>query len=300
MNQPSWQRLDHTRLRARRIRNALQTSLLIVGMSLLLGLCGWIVAGPQGLVIAGLFSALGLVLGMQSPTAMVLRLVAARPLPREGFDELRRTVARLAERAGLPAPPSLYYIPSPLLNALSLGNRNAAAIAMTSGLLQRLELRELVAVLAHELSHIRHGDIRVMTLANVIARLTRSMSFLGLVLLLANLPLFLAEAGRVPWLLIVILVAAPLAETLLQLALSRSREFDADLDAAALTRDPAALASALTAIERHDVRLWRRLLLPAGGARQPSVFQSHPTTKARIKRLRELEADIAEGSFHQT
>ena len=220
---------------------------------------------------------------------LVLRLVSARPLPRDGFDGLRQRIARLARQAALPAPPRLYYLSSPLLNAFSLGSRDAAAIVMTSGLLQRLEPRELLAVLAHEISHIRHDDIRMMTLANVIAGFTRSMSFLGLVLLLANLPLLLSDAGRVPWLLILILIAAPLIENLLQLALSRTREFEADLDAAMLTRDPVALASALAKVERYDTRLLHRFLLPAGTMEQPSVLRSHPATEERIRRLLELD-----------
>ena len=289
--------LDRRRGLGRRLRNALQTGAFIAAMSLLLGLCGWIVAGPDGLVVAGLFCALGLVLGLRSPTALVLRMVGARPLPREGFEALRRAVAGLAARAGLPAAPSLYFVSSPQLNAFSLGDREAAAIAVTSGLIQRLEPRELIAVLAHELSHIRHDDLRVMALAGVIARMTRTMSLLGLVLLLANVPLLLAEAGSVPWLLIVILLAAPAVESLLQLALARAREFDADLEAAELTGDPLALAAALAKVERHEARFWRRLLLPSPARRVPSVLQTHPATKERIKRLIALEAAGGERGF---
>lgn len=285
------QQLSRRRGLGHRLRNVLQTVLFIGAMSLLLGLCGWIVAGPNGLVIAGLFSALSLFLGLRSPTELVLRLIGARPLPRQGFEELRRRIAGLARRAGLPAAPRLYFVPSPQLNAFTLGDREAAAITVTSGLIQRLAPRELLAVLAHELSHIRHGDIRIMTLASVIARMSRSLSLLGLVLLLANVPLLLAEAGGVPWLLVLILIAAPLVESLLHLALARAREFDADLDAAVLTGDPLALAAALAKVERHEARLWRRLLPSYGARRTPSVLQTHPATAERIKRLIALEAE---------
>ena len=289
MTSPSRAPLDRGQIRARRVGNALRSAALVAAMALLLGVSGWIVAGSSGLMVAAFFCLFGVTVGLRSPLALVLRLVSARPLPRDGFDGLRHRIARLARQAGLPAPPRLYYLSSPLLNAFSLGSREAAAIVMTSGLLQRLEPRELIAVLAHEISHIRHDDIRTMTLANVIAGLTRSMSFLGLVLLLANLPLLLADAGRVPWLLITILMAAPLIENLLQLALSRTREFEADLDAALLTGDPAALASALAKVERYDTRLLHRVLLPAGTMQQPSVLRSHPATEQRIRRLVELE-----------
>ena len=131
MTSPFRAPLDRGRIRARRVGNALRSAALVAAMALLLGVSGWIVAGSAGLMVAAFFCLFGVTVGLRSPLALVLRLVSARSLPRDGFDGLRHRIARLAQQAGLPAPPRLYYLSSPLLNAFSLGSREAAAIVMT-------------------------------------------------------------------------------------------------------------------------------------------------------------------------
>ncbi|MGF1611666.1 MAG: zinc metalloprotease HtpX, partial [Kiloniellales bacterium] len=259
-----------------KLRNFLHSLLLLGGMVVLLAACGWIVAGWLGVIMAILLGAIGLSLSPSVSPQFVLHLFGARKLPEYEMAEIYAVVAELSRRAGLERPPRLFYIASPTLNAFSVGSRGDAAIAMTSGLLSRLTLRELAGVLAHELSHIRNNDMWVMGLADMISRLTRSMSFVGVLLLVLNAPLLLAGVEQVPWLLVLLLIFAPSIGTLLQLALSRTREFEADLDGAGLTRDPAGLAAALQKLERYQGRFWEDIFLP--GRRAPDPSDSHDSS----------------------
>ena len=266
-------------------RNLLHSVLLIGGMAALLAACAWIVAGPSAVLWTLVFAALGLMMTPTISSELVLHLFGAKPLPAGDLPEVHRLVRALVARAGLQQTPALYYIASPTMNAFTLGKRDDATIAMTSGLLRRLSLRELAGVLAHEISHIRHNDMWVMGLADMISRMTRVMSFLGVWLLILNIPLMLTGAGQISWLLLILLVFAPTIGTLLQLALSRVREYDADADAAHLTGDPAGLAAALETLEQQQGRFWEDIVLPGRRAPEPSVLRSHPHTSERIKRL---------------
>ena len=279
--------------RRRRLHNRLQSALLIVGMAALLAACGWLVAGSSGLWLAAFFGTMGLLSLNAVSSGVVLHLFGARPLPHDGLEAVHEIISGLSARAGLERRPRIFYVPSPLLNAFTVGRREDAALVVTSGLLQRLTLRELAGVLAHEVGHIRNDDTWVMGLADVMSRLTRSLSLLGLLLLLFNLPMTVAGQAGVPWLLVLLLMTAPALGTLLQLALSRTREYDADLQAAALTGDPEGLALALGKLERLQGRFWEDIVLPGRRAPDPSVLRSHPETAERIRRLRELCPDRA-------
>ena len=224
---------------------------------------------------------------------MVLRLYRAQPVTPERLPAVHAVLARLTERAGLERMPTLYYVPSAMLNAFAVGGPKDAAIAVTDGILRHLDLRELTGVLAHEISHIRNRDLWLMNLADLTGRLTRMMSLLGFGLLIIGLPMWLGGAARLPWLLVPLLMFAPQLTMLLQLALSRSREFDADLDAAGLTGDPAGLASALVKLERHQRGLWERILLPGRRLPEPSLLRSHPPTEERVARLAALSGAAA-------
>ena len=201
------------------------------------------------------------------------------------FDASPETRAEIARRAGFPRTPSLYLVPSRVLNAFAVGTRDNAAIAVTDGMLRSLSLRELAGVLAHEISHIRNRDLWVMNLADTISRLTAVMSFLGMMMLIFLLPLILLGLVSFPVLLPVVLIFAPTVGNLLQLALSRTREYDADADAAELTGDPRGLASALAKMERLQGRLWETILFPGQRIPDPSLLRTHPPTQERIDRL---------------
>jgi heat shock protein HtpX len=215
---------------------------------------------------------------------LVLKLYKARPMPEEDFPEGHRILRQLSARAGLPSAPDLYYVPSQLMNAFAVGKRDDAAVAVTDALIRGLSPRQFAGVLAHEMSHIRNEDLKVMALADMVSRLTAVMSTTGLFLLLLNLPGLIAGGAGVPWAGIALLWAAPTIGALMQLALSRAREYDADLDAVALTGDPEGLASALLKLEKSQGRQWE-MMLPGGRVPQPSVLRSHPKTSERVRRL---------------
>jgi heat shock protein HtpX len=162
------------------------------------------------------------------------------------------------------------------------------SIAITDGMLRTLTLRELTGVLAHELSHIRNNDLWIMNLADSISRLTSAMAFMGTLLVFVSLPLMLFGAVSFPLILVILLVFAPTIGSLLQLALSRAREYDADLDAAGLTGDPVGLASALEKLERLQVGGWERIMFPGRRMPDPSLLRTHPPTEERIRRLLSL------------
>lgn len=143
-------------------------------------------------------------------------------------------------------------------------------------------------MLAHEISHIVNNDMRLMGLADVISRLTHMMSAVGILLVLLSLPLMLQGIGSLSILAMLLLVAAPTLSALLQLGLSRIREFDADLEASQITGDPKGLASALGKIEQHHGSLWQRIIFPGYRDPEPSLLRTHPDTGERIQRLLEL------------
>lgn len=270
-----------------RLRNLRQTVLLAAGSLFLLGLCAFVIAGIEGVLWAGLGGSLSLYAATHLSPQMVLGLYQARPLPDDVFPEGHRMVRLLAERAGLPRPPQIYLIRSRMMNAFSVGRREDAAICVTDGLVRGLSNREFLGVMAHEVSHILHEDIRVMALGDVVSRMTTAMSFLGLLLALLNLQQFTGDRPDTPWLAIAILVAAPTLGTLLQLALSRTREFEADLTAVELTGDAEGLATALVKLETAQGRMWEAMM-PGARIPDPSILRSHPKTDERVRRIMAL------------
>ncbi|MDP6345556.1 MAG: zinc metalloprotease HtpX, partial [Alphaproteobacteria bacterium] len=268
-------RIDPQQQRSHRRRNAVHSALLLGAMLVLLGLCGWIVGGVPGLIWLGFIGVAGLGAAMRVSPGMVLRLFRAVPLSRADLPEVYDITVELARRAGLRRVPPLYFISSPTMNAFTVGGEADGAVAVTGGLLRALDLRQLAGVLAHEICHLRSGDTRVM-------------SFAGLLLLLFNLPLMATGGGTVSWLLVLLLVFAPTLVGLLQLALSRTREFEADVSAVALTDDPDGMASALQRLEDYQAGFWEDILLPGRRVPIPSVLRSHPTSAERIERLLKL------------
>lgn len=273
--------------RGHKWRNRLHTLLLSGGSLLLLIACAWVFAGLPGILWAAILGATSLWMSARMSPELVLKLYKARRLPEAEFPEGYQILHRLTERAGLPVPPELYYVPSKLMNAFAVGKRDDAAVALTDALIRGLSPRQFAGVLAHEMSHIRNEDLKVMALADMVSRLTAVMSTTGLFLLLLNLPAVIAGGANVPWAGIALLWAAPTIGALLQLALSRAREYDADLDAVALTGDPEGLASALLKLEKSQGRQWE-MMLPGGRVPQPSVLRSHPKTSERVRRLMAL------------
>jgi heat shock protein HtpX len=231
------------------------------------------------------------VLARRISPQMVLAMYKAKPVTRAEFPVGVRIIEELSRRADLPSVPKLHVIPSKMLNAFAVGRRAESAIAITDALATKLSARELAGVLAHEISHITHEDVRVMAFADMVSRFTSFMSTVGLVSLALNLLGFARGFDeQVPWPAVLVLLAAPAVGGLLQMALSRTREFDADLEAAMLTGDPDGLASALTRLEKAQGKIWEGLMLPGSRIPDPSILRTHPVTAERVARLMALKA----------
>ncbi len=273
------------------IANRLYSIILLLSMASYLALLGWLFAGLDGLIALSLSCLLIVTLNPTLSPHWLMSLYGAIPIKPDQAPELYELLLHIAKRSGLKTLPVLYRVPSSTLNAFTTGSQYHAAIALTNGLFDRLSLRELAGVLAHEASHIRNNDIWIMGLADLFSRGTSLLSLFGQLVLLINLPFVLLTEARFNWPLVVLMIFAPYVSALTQLALSRTREFDADLCAAEVTCDPRGLASALNKIEHAQYSLWERIFFPGGRDSAPSLLRTHPPTEERVKRLLELETD---------
>lgn len=281
--------IDPDTLWTSRIQHLLRAVAVFGAMALLLGLLGWLIAGWAGVVWSlgfGIALALG---GCRYPPRMALQAQGGMPLPPRQAPALYDLVTELARRAGLDAVPTLYYVPSRMLNAFAVGSPRDSGIAVTEGLLRHLSLRELAGVLAHEISHIRSNDVWLMSAGLVVSQMTVWLATFGQIALLLSLPWMLQEGLAGVWALLLAVVLAPSAATLLYLALSRSREFSADLEAVALTADPEGLASALAVLERHHGS-WLESVYGRLRSLPPHPWlRTHPPTEDRIRALLALQ-----------
>jgi heat shock protein HtpX len=292
VRRPPAPQLDAAALARQRRLNRLHSALLLLSLTGLAGVTGSVVGGSEGLLL-GAGAALLFLLLDPAPGDLLFRHAfgAVRLSPAQAPD-LFAPLTVLARRAGLPRPPELYLIPSSVLQAIAAGHRRAPAIAVTLGLLRTLPQRELTAVLAHEIAHIRHGDVLVLRLAAAAATLTRTMASVGVLLLLFFLPALwtigMPPSPLLAVLLAVLLAGAPLLGDLLTLSLSRRRELLADAGAVELTGDVTALAEALARIWRLQGDDWERLA--TRGAGWMRWLRSHPTVGERIAALRAMAA----------
>lgn len=277
---------------ARKLINLLQTAVIMAAVLLLLLTIAWLIGGWIGILLVCVVGIPALAFGGSRAAALILRLYRAKPIEGGAAPDLVQLVGVLAARAGLDRPPALFYIPSRAPLAFSVGYGDSGAIALSDGTLRLLTRREIIGVLAHEMGHIVDKDTRVMGVADLASRLTAAISFSGQLLLILNLPVYLLGGYALPWGGLLLMAAAPLLMTLLQLALSRTREFDADLTAVALSGDPGGLADALERIEQHERLQLRRLFIPYGAIEVPSVLRTHPATQRRVARLRELAHEL--------
>jgi len=281
--------VDRNSLERRKLNNFLQSMALLGGMAALLALLGWVLGGVDGVIWT---VAIGVALLAFSPRvspAVLLRMYGAQPIERGRAPDLYRLLAELARRAELPELPRLYYLPSTMLNAFTMGRREDCAVVVSDGLLRSLSPRELAGVLAHELSHVANNDMWVMGLADVVSRVTGLLSLAGQIMILLSLPAMILGQVSISLAPLLILVFSPTLSALLQLALSRAREHDADLEAARLTGDPRGLASALAKLERVQGGWLERVVLPGRRVPDPSMLRTHPPTEERVRRLLELE-----------
>ncbi len=274
-------------LRSRWLGRARALGLLAV-LGLLAGFSGWLMAGVLGASLALGISIVTFLAARRVPVDVVLRLRGARPLGPLVAPGLFRAVEVLARRAGLPRAPRLYVLGSPEPQAVTVGSGADAAIAITPALAAHLSEREVAAVVAHELTHVAHGDTALMAVVDALRRFTGTAATFGFVMLVLGALASLFGPSPVPLSVPILLVLIPTAATFAMLAFSRAREYEADLGAAALLGDPRPLASALLRIEAamHPRVGW---LLPRGVSRLPLALRTHPPTAERIRRLLALQ-----------
>ena len=279
--------------------NIFRTGLLMAALTALFLFVGFLIGGGPGALLAFLFAAGTNFYAYWNSDKALLRMYGAHQVDENSAPDLVHTVSLLANQAGLPMP-KVFISDNEQPNAFATGrNPEHAAVCVTTGLLQRVNQEELAGVLAHELSHVKHRDTLIMTIVATIA---------GAVSMLANFALFFGDNRRNPFgfvgLLLVTLLA-PIAAMLVQMAISRSREFDADREGAEISGRPLWLASALQKIERaaevipneeaqtHPATAHMFIINPLHGGGLAGLFSSHPSTEERIARLRAMAGQPA-------
>jgi heat shock protein HtpX len=280
--------------------NLFRTSVLIAALTALFMVVGYFIGGTGGMMIAFLFAAGTNLFSYWNSDKMVLRMQNAVPVERSQVPELYDMVDTLSRRAGIPTP-AVYVIQSDQPNAFATGrNPQNAAVAVSTGLLRTLETREVAGVVAHELAHIRNRDTLTMTI---------TATFAGAISALAQFGLFFGGGnnrnnplGGIGSLLMVFL--APMAAMVVQMAVSRTREYEADKHGAEISADPLALASALNKIagaahntvnvaaERNPAMAHMYIINPLSGQRMDNLFSTHPDTANRIAALQKLAAEM--------
>jgi heat shock protein HtpX len=276
--------------------NTLKTTFLMALMTVLLVTAGGMLGGEGGMVIAFLFALVMNGISYWFSDKIVLRMYGAQEAGPQEAPDLHRMVRELALRAQIPMP-KLYVIPEEAPNAFATGrNPSHAAVAVTQGIVRILDERELRGVLAHELSHIKNRDILVGTIAAAMA---------GAVSMLANMAhwgmIFGGRSddreGGHPIVALLMIIIAPLAAMLVQMAISRSREFGADATGAAISGDPLSLAGALKKLQRGVERVpmdanpataHMFIVNPLTGGGLMSLFSTHPPLEERIRRLEKM------------
>ena len=273
--------------------NLMKTAILMAAITALFMALGSVLGGRQGMMIA-LVVALGMnFFSYWFSDKLVLKMYNAQEVDETSAPQFYRMVRDLAQKAQLPMP-KVYVIEEDAPNAFATGrNPEHAAVAATTGIMRVLSDRELRGVMAHELAHVRHRDILISTISATMA---------GAISMLANFAMFFGgrnSEGRPsnPIAGILVMLLAPLAASLIQMAISRSREFEADRGGAEISGDPQALASALQKIqayahstpleaaERNPATAQMMIINPLSGGGLRGMFSTHPATEERVERL---------------
>ncbi len=265
--------------------NFVLTLLIITVMLLMMALIGLILGGVDAVFIALLFGLLFIVLFPSLSPIIMARFYAAKPLLRFDVPELYYFLDQLVLHAKLDKTPSLFWVNSHAMFAFTLGRSSDAVIVLSKGLINKLELSEVVAVMAHETAHIMHRDLWLMSMTDLIHRLMTIFSYLGQIMVVMFLPAYLFWDVSFPWLGVAILIVAPFINALLQLLLSRIREYDADYTAAMLMGSSRPLALALHKVSHDEPYMLRKFFVPQEEQKRASILQTHPKTETRIKKL---------------
>lgn len=285
-----------------------RTSLLLAALTGLFIVVGAVVGGQQGMVVAFFIAVAMNLFAYWNADRMVLSMYRARPVDEASAPQLYATIRELTKRAGLPMP-KVYLIDNDQPNAFATGrNPEHAAVAVNTGLLRLLSPEEVAGVLGHELAHVRNRDSLTMTMTAVIA---------GAIGMLAQFAFFFGGAnnrrdnplGSVGILLVMLF--APLAATMVQLAISRTREFEADRKGAEISGHPLWLASALGKLEQgaraidnptadgHPASAHLFIVNPLHGGAMSWLFTTHPPIEERIRRLQAMAAETGDTPPHR-
>ena len=287
-----------------RFVNHVKTALL---MGSLIGLCmlvGHFTGGPRGVMIGLIFGGVGNLFAYWFSDKLALASMQAHELPPQELPWLHAMVERLAAAAGIPKP-RIYVSPQPAPNAFATGrNPRHSAVAITEGMLNNFPQEEIEGVLAHEISHIKHRDVLIGTIAAVMAGV---ISYLGYMFMWFGGGGNNRESGNPLGAIgaLLMIVLAPIAAMMIQMAISRSREYAADAGAAALTGRPRGLASALNRLQHQNEHIptdvnpaFNSLFIvaPLSGGGIGSWFSTHPPTEKRIEALLRMERDMTAGN----
>lgn len=281
--------------------NWLKTSVLMAAILAIFAGVGLLLGGPVGMLLALVLGGAMNFWAYWFSDRMVLRMYNAQEVDEQSAPQLVRMVRELSERAGIPMP-RVYLIDEEQPNAFATGrNPENAAVAATTGILRVLTERELRGVMAHELAHVKHRDILISTLSATVAGAVGSLAQFGALFGGRD------EEGRPanPVFAILAMIVAPFAAMLVQMAISRAREFEADRGGAEISGDPQALASALDKIHRHaqgipleaaeanPATAQMMIMNPLSGGGLSGLFSTHPDTGERIARLQAMARGLA-------
>jgi heat shock protein HtpX len=284
--------------------NIIKTGLLLAALTALFGVAGYLLGGTNGMLIALLIGAGMNLFAYWNSDRMALAAYHAVEVDESTAPELVRMVRDLAARAEIPMP-GVYLIENPQPNAFATGrNPENAAVAATTGILRLLSREELAGVLAHEIAHIKNRDTLIMTVSATIAGAISTLAQFGF--------LFGGRDGERPNPLVMIgtMILAPLAAMIIQMAISRTREYDADRMGAMICGQPMWLASALAKIaggvahvpnpdaERHPATAPMFIINPLSGHGMDNLFSTHPATENRIAALRALAGEMGAQPLH--
>jgi heat shock protein HtpX len=275
-----------------KLSNLLQSLLLIVTLSGILSSVAYLLGGKTMAWFALFASVILYLLNKGASPWVAMKYFRGREIGPSEAPELNHIVKVLSDRAGLERVPKLFYLSGNKIAAFAVGSKDNAAIAVSRGLLNSLTTKETAGVLGHEISHIRNNDMQVMSFAQVVGNITRTLSLIGQALLVFQIPLIIMSEYRINFFALALLIFAPFISGVIQLALSRVREFSADLGSAELLGDPEPLVSALSKIENSNISIFERFFSTVQAKSGSTFLMTHPPIQERVKRLMGMKGNF--------
>lgn len=271
-------------------KHQVQSVILLALIFSLAMLVSFTAAGHIGLIICLIFMVGNIAVRLQINPRTTMKLMRARMLNHYDYPALFEMRKQLCQRAGLRHQPELYLVPGHNMNAFATGSVENSVIGFSESILQKLSLREICAVMSHEIAHIHNNDLTMMNISNGLWSFTQNLAQIMQIWVLLMFPFWILNLVNISVLGIIVLLISPSLSALLHLALSRTRELEADRTAAYLSGDPEGLAMALTKLHSQHVNWWIHLLNQCGIPVKheiPEYLRTHPSPEDRIRILRE-------------